>query len=326
MDYSVKNFLIPGSVINIDTYIGQYYRVKALILKYIGRNQKYSLSADFHSDNTLIPNLHIKKETGNVVSRNFTAELSFARMLGLNHLINISGEIENLNLLPRYVSASGLDWISYDNFKTSFFYRINSLDNKHFPDMGTILNISGSSTRLLSGIIKTDLTRTVYDSKNKGDFLFDRYFILNGNFRQYIPSGEKVTISLHADALFVSKSDSAISGNNFFLIGGIQSLNERSVPMIGYHPLEVPVKKAVGAGIELDYEIFKDLHVSLMSDLFAVQDIYMQEGFSFLSGFGAGAGYMSVIGPIRVGIMYGKNPDNEYFNNFKGYISIGYNF
>ncbi len=326
IDYSVKNFLVPGAIINIDTYIGQYFRVRAFILKYIGRNLKYNLAAGFHSDNTLIPVLHIKKETGNVISRNFTAELSFSRMLGLNHLISISGEIEYLNLLPRYVSPSGLDRISYNNFKTSLNYMVNSLDNKHFPDRGTILNISGSSARLLSGIIRTDLARTVYDSRKPGDFLFDRYFSLNGNFRQYIPSGEKLTISIHTDALLVSKCDSAISGNNFFLLGGIQSVNERSVPMTGFHPFEIPVKKAAGVGIELDFEIFKDIHLTFMSDLFAVQDIYMQKGFSLLSGFGAGAGYMSVIGPLKAGIMYGKNPVNEYFNNFKGYISIGFNF
>jgi NTE family protein len=324
--FSVKNLLIPGSVFNLDSYVGQYYRVRALLLKYIDWKQKYSLAAEFHSENTRIPVLHLKNETGDVISRNFTAGLIIARRIGMNHNFNISGEFENLNLLPRYVSSSGLNNISYNYFTTSLQYRINTLNTKHFPDRGTILNISGSSSKLLSGIINTDVKKTAYDIKNPGDFLFDRFYVMNGNFRQYISAGKRVTFSIHTDAVYVSKCDSAISRNNFYLLGGIQTLSERSVPMTGYHSFEIPVKKAAGGGIEFDIEVFKDLHISLKSDLFAVQDIYREKGFSLMTGFGAGAGYMSVIGPVRIGIMYAKDTEEDYFKRVKGYISIGYNF
>jgi outer membrane translocation and assembly module TamA len=49
-------------------------------------------------------------------------------------------------------------------------------------------------------------------------------------------------------------------------------------------------------------------------------------GYNLLAGFGAGAGYMTLAGPIKVGIMYGENPFDNYFNSFKGYISLGFNF
>ncbi len=326
MSLSVKDLLIPGSVLNIDTYVSQYYMARALLLKYLGRNQRYSLSADFYAENTLIPVLHIRKESGEVISRNFTAGLIIAQRLGLNHIISISGRLENLNLMPGYVSLSGLKNLSYNYFKPSIIYKINSLDTKHFPNKGTILNISGSTSNLLSGSVRTDVNRTNYDNNNQGDFLFDRYYVLNGNFRQYFSPGEKVTFSLHTDALYVSKCDSVMSRNNFFLLGGTQSVNERSVPMTGYHSLEIPVKKAAGAGFEFDFEIFKDLHISFMSDFFVVQEVYRENGLSLMTGFGAGAGYMSVIGPIRIGIMYGNNSEEDYFSSLKGYISIGYNF
>jgi outer membrane translocation and assembly module TamA len=35
---------------------------------------------------------------------------------------------------------------------------------------------------------------------------------------------------------------------------------------------------------------------------------------------------MSIIGPIKIGVMYGNYKREEYFNKIKGYISIGYNF
>ena len=49
-------------------------------------------------------------------------------------------------------------------------------------------------------------------------------------------------------------------------------------------------------------------------------------GFSLLAGIGLGAGYMSIIGPIKIGLMYGDYKKEAYFNKIKGYISIGYNF
>ncbi len=47
---------------------------------------------------------------------------------------------------------------------------------------------------------------------------------------------------------------------------------------------------------------------------------------NLLAGFGLGAGYMTILGPIKVGIMYGHDPYNDYFSNLKGYLSIGFNF
>jgi outer membrane translocation and assembly module TamA len=35
---------------------------------------------------------------------------------------------------------------------------------------------------------------------------------------------------------------------------------------------------------------------------------------------------MSIIGPIKIGVMYGNYKKEVYFNKIKGYISIGYNF
>jgi outer membrane translocation and assembly module TamA len=73
-------------------------------------------------------------------------------------------------------------------------------------------------------------------------------------------------------------------------------------------------------------ELFESFHMNLMGSIFAVQEANRNSGFSILTGIGIGAGYMSIIGPIKVGLMYGNYKKEEYFNKIKGYISIGYNF
>jgi outer membrane translocation and assembly module TamA len=110
------------------------------------------------------------------------------------------------------------------------------------------------------------------------------------------------------------------------MLGGIQAVNDRSIAMTGFHSSEIPVKKAAGVGFEIDIEGFNNFHITLIADVFAIQDIYHNMGYNLLAGFGAGAGYMTLAGPIKVGIMYGENPFDNYFNSFKGYISLGFNF
>ncbi len=326
LSLALKNTIFPGSVINIDGSLARYYRVNAMVLNYLDPNQKYSLSADFFSDNTLIPMLHLNSESGEMLSRNFITGLSLGRRMGLNHMLSISESIENLYLIPHYVSPAGINHILYNYLKTSFSYRINSLDNKHFPEKGTIFNLNANSSRLMSARIKTDLSRSVFRPGNQGRFFFGQHYSLSGNFRQYIPAGKKLTLSVHTDAAFVSGCDSVISANNYFWLGGIRSYSDRAIPMVGYHAFEFPVRGAAGGGIEFDFEILSNLHLNLMSDLFAIQEVYRKSGVSLMPGFGIGAGYMTVIGPLRVGLMYGSGSDSRVFNNLKGYISIGYSF
>ncbi len=58
---SFKNLLTQRSVININSYIAQYFRFEANAIQFIDRNQKFGISADFYADNTLIPMLAIER-------------------------------------------------------------------------------------------------------------------------------------------------------------------------------------------------------------------------------------------------------------------------
>lgn len=324
--FSSKNYLFPGSVVDINAFLGRYYRIKALFLQYLGWKQQWNISVNLNYDKTPVPVLHIRNETGNIILGNLSAGLNFSKRIGLNHMLNISGIYEYLNLTPAYVSASGLDNFSYNYIKPTVHYSINTLDTKYFPNKGTTFDIMGSTSRLISASIRTSTERKSYDVGERGDFGFDRFYTLKAGFRQYFSKNRNITVSAHADAVYVSNCDSATAQNNFYLLGGLQSVSNRSIAMTGFHTSELPVKKALGGGFELDIEAFNDFHITLTTDVFAVQGIYMNSGYNLLAGFGAGAGYMTIVGPIKVGMMYGKDPYNNYFNNFKGYLSIGFNF
>ena len=325
-EISMKNLLTQRSVINFGSRIGQYFRVDLNCLQFIDKNQVFGMSANFYSDNTLLPLLELRKEKGEVISRNFTPGLSINKRIGLNNLMGISVNYENLNLLLHYISDAHLKNFSYNYITAIYDYKINTLDKKNFPNRGSIFNFSVSTSKLQSAELKTDTSSTDFTRNNRGEFSFDRFYTMHVSIDHYFSTAGKATFSIGGDLLFITKCDSITAQNNFYLLGGFESISKRSVPMVGFQPNEIPVKKLAGIRTAFDVELFEDFHMNIMANLFAAQEANRNSGFSLLSGIGVGAGYMSVIGPIKIGLMYGSYKREEYFNKIKGYISIGYNF
>jgi NTE family protein len=323
---SVKNLLTQRSVININSYIGEFYRLKINSLQFIDKNQKFGLSANFYADNTLVPMLELRGDFGDVFSRNFISGISINNRLGLNNMMTFSTDYENLNLILHYFSNAHLKNLSYNYMTSALEYQLNSLDSKHFPNKGVVLNAYAGTSRLISGGIRTDSSKVVFSGSDESNFSFDRFYTLYGNYRQYFSSGRRLTFSLGADILYITDSDSVSAQNNFYLLGGIESLSRKSIPMSGFHSNQIPVKKLAGIRTDLDIQLYENIHLNFMADIFAAQEVNKEKGFSVITGYGIGLGYMSIIGPMRIGIMHGSSGRNEYLNKTKGFISIGYNF
>jgi NTE family protein len=326
LELSVKNLLTQKSVINLNSYIGQYYRFDFNNIQFIDKNQKFGLSFDFYSDNTLMPMLELNGERTDVISRNFVPGLSINKSLGLNHMMSIYANYENTNLIPHYSNEDHLKRVTYNALTLSYDYQINTINSKHFPDKGVIFYISGSTSRLFSAITRTDTLKTVIKEDIDNEHRFDRFYSLHGNFRQYFSPSGKVTFSIGGEALLITNSDSVSAQNNFYTLGGIEPVNKRSISMTGFRSNEIPVKRAAGIKGEIDFEPFDNFHISANADIFTAQESGRDKGYSLLTGFGIGLGYMSIIGPIRIGIMHGNYSREEYYNKTKGYISIGFSF
>lgn len=325
-EISLDNLLTPRSVINFGSRIGQYYKFGLNYLQFIDKNQIFGLSAFMNSDNTLIPLLETRGEKGEVVSRSFTPGLAINRRIGLNNMMTLSSNYENLDLVIHYIADNHLKSLSYNYLTEAFDYQVNSLDTKHFPRKGTILNISVNTSRLESARVRTDSSTTELGLSYFGTYLTKRFYTFRGSVCHYYTPGERTTFSFGGDVLFITSSDSLSAQNNFYFLGGIESINKRSIPMVGFQTNEIPVNKLAGIRAGVDMEVIENIHLNVMANIFAAQEANRGNGFSLISGAGIGAGYNSRIGPMKIGIMYGSYKNERYFNKIKGYISIGYNF
>jgi len=326
MSASVKNLLTPGSEFSMDSFIGQYYRALVTFTQYTGGYQKFGISAHFNTDDTPIPVLTLKGETGEWKSLNLSSGLSFDRIFGLNQMLSLSFDVENRSLMPRYVSGIDLKYLSYNYLTSTLNYQVNTLNNRHFPDKGILLNISAGVSDLFYGSTKIARIRTEIDKDSPGEFRIGKFYTLKGNWKKYFPSGKRLTLSLSADILYVNRCDSVSSQNNFFMLGGMTSVNDRSIAMYGFHTNEIAVKQLAGMGMELDWKLMKDLHLSFGANVAEVREAGRASGYSSLAGYGFGLGYMSILGPIKVGLMHGLYRQEKYFSKIKGYISVGFQF
>jgi outer membrane translocation and assembly module TamA len=179
---------------------------------------------------------------------------------------------------------------------------------------------------LLSGTIKTDSSKVSYRSSNPGGFSFDRFYTLNSNVKYYFSTTPRLTFAISGNALFMTDGYHGTYQNNFYLLGGYQSLNKRSIPMVGFHANEIPIKSLAAFGTEIDYEISRNLHLNLTVNIAAIQEASGIDTSSALAGYGLGVGYMTIAGPMRAGIMQGFYNNDKFRRGIKGYISLGYNF
>jgi len=327
LNFSVKNLLTPRSVIDIDSYLAKYFRFRFIFTQFIDRNQKLGLSAFFNADNTLLPYMELRDETGQFINRSFSTGLNLNKRTGLNHLMSLSGNYENLNLIPDFISASQLKSVSYNYMTFTYMNQFNSLDNKHFPNKGLLFNISLNTSKLLTGKIRTDSSKETFSTDNPGDFLFKRSYSFTGNLRHYFsPDNNRFTFNWGADLLFIYTTDSIISQHNYYFAGGIESVFSKSVTLTGFHPCEIPVEQFGGLKFDVDFEFHQDLHLTLMTNVALAREPGNNNDVSILGGYGIGIGYMSIVGPIKIGIMHGLSSADRYFSSIKGYINLGFSF
>jgi len=324
---SARDLVTPRSVINLDSYIGQYYRGRLSTTQYIDRSQRIGLEFSLFTDNTRLPLIKLRDETIPMLSQNFNTSLTLSKRLSLNHLMSLTASFENQHLVPDFLTSTRISRLTYDYLRLNYSYLVNSVDRKYFPRQGITSGISLSALRMTRGVVKTGPGRSVYLPGNEDSpFSFDPNYSARAWINSYSRVLGKVTLMVGGDLLLTTGTDSITSGNDFWLLGGIAPLSDRSITAVGFHPNQVTVRNVGGLRFGTDIEISTDLHLTLDLNLFALKEPDRETGFTIMGGYAIGAGYMTVVGPVRIGIMHGLYDKQILYRPVKGYVSLGFNF
>lgn len=326
LNLSVKNLLDTRSLIDMDAFIGQYYRFRLNATQFIDRNQTFGLTASFYTDNTAIPVMQLLDETGEFTLRTTNGGIGINKRSGLNHFMSLSLNLENASFSPDFIADEPLKRVTFNSLNAGFQNQLNTVDTKHFPNSGTVFQLSLNLSRLLSARTVRDNERNKYTPGQPAGFMFRRLWSAGASVRQYVSSGRKTTFTIGADAMLTYTSDSTTSPHTHYFAGGFESPFSKSIPLTGFHPGEIQVSQFASIRFDTDWEIHKDLHLGFLTSFALAREPASKEDYTVLGGYGFGLGYMSVIGPSRIGLMHGFSSTDRWFSGLKGFISIGFNF
>ena len=324
LGFSGENLLTQRSKIHIDSYIGDYFRLRFKYLQFIDRNQKYGISADIYAEKNLLPGVYISGNLNEGKFYNSFYNLTLHGRVGLNQMFSISGGIDRTDLRPNMLIIPSIKRLSADFLTYSFDYSINTLDTKHFPNRGSYSFLTAGTSLPLSIILNNGTVKTKFTTRDPGEYSFERFYTLRVGLKQYYSPGKKWTFSLAANGLLIT--DTLSNQNNFYFLGGTEPTGIRSVAMSGYNSHEVASKKFAGAGADADFEVIRNVHLNFGANAFFVQEASAGDSFSLFTGYNLGAGYLSIVGPIKAGIMYSNYRYQSNSSKIKGYVSLGYNF
>ncbi|HPA87207.1 MAG TPA: patatin-like phospholipase family protein [Bacteroidales bacterium] len=326
INLSLKNLLSNRSAIDVESYIGQFYRFSLNMTQFVGRNQNTAMTMSSRVSNTELPYLTMNDETGRFFARSFTQTMSINKRAGLNNLMTLYMNYLNLNLIPDFISVNKYNRISYNTLSGGYQTEVNSIDRKYFPDKGILFQASVNTSKLVSGSVKTNFSKLTYKSDQEGPFSFKRAWSFKADYRHFISPSGKVSFSYGGNILLSYISDTVTSPQNYYYLGGNESTTPFSVPLTGFHNNEIAVDQTGLVRLDADIEIRKDLYLSIMTNAAIARETLVRDQWSFLGGYGIGISYNSVIGPFRAGLMQGFSNNERFFGSVKGYISIGFTY
>lgn len=326
LNLRMKNLLFPRSLTDIDSYIGEHFRFRFNHTQFIDKNQQLGLSAYFNAASTPVPVMNISDETGKVTYLHYGTGFNLTKRTGLNYLISLSAGFENLNLIPDFISINKLKRVSFNYLGASLIHQVSTLDTKHFPNNGIRLLIVLNTANLISGAYHNQYIKNTYTPDLPGNFLFQRSYALSGNFKHHYSPTSKLTVSAGADFLLTYTKDSISSPHNYYFAGGNEAAFSRSMPLTGFHPAEIIVDEFAGVRFDFDFEFIKNFHLDLGANLALAREPGGSEDLSMMGGYRIGLGYMSVAGPLKVGLMHGFCDKERYFSPVKAYINLGFSF
>jgi NTE family protein len=330
----IKRNLLPGLRVVGEFDIAENPRADVNLLQYINDKQSWGVQTGALYRNSDIP---LVDETsalqGTYRNRYFNPYIGFFNTAKRNRLYGISFQHQFSRMKPKVAGSELriLERLRWASWSVKAAYTSNNLNRRFFPTKGANYNVSAKYS------FANNYEFLVTDSTGTFDLTFKptNFFSLEFRHQNRWQLTEKLSLGLKDYLVFNFIQDNELAlpyFNDQAFVGGYRPLLHNANEFWGAKPLEFNSDNMFYNEILIQYEFIKNLYLELASQyvnfVYPMQwvygdaenaEYYLPEDREGLWGYGARLSYMSLLGPITVGIA--SRQETSAWNAF---FSIGF--
>jgi len=324
---SARNLLLPSSRLMLTGTIAEQYRLHLNYLKYIDEQQLWAGLANFSLTRDEVPVFQSGQQNESFKLVEGFLDMRLQRRLGNNVAASLGLQREHLYFNSTVGPQPVFKQLDYVNYNVYASLEVNTLNRNIFPTAGTRLSfeVKGMNNH------QYKLEGFNPDSGINPDSLvaFNTYLKVSLHSQSYIPLNKQASITVRPFAGLVTNPSNTFG--DFFLLGAPASLTRRSIPFYGLKPNQVVAQTILGCGVGYQYFLTDKLMyaLNLNAALLAQPGPYtnlLPRLSDLVTGVGVSGGYNSMLGPVKLSLMYPLSVPGNQQREFLFFLSIGHRF
>ncbi len=330
---TLRNYLAPESRATVSLNIAENPGLKININKYWGKNQRImdNYFVDWYQNEHSLYDNNI--DIGSYRLNYFTIGGGVKYSIAVNQQMSVLGFYEIQRFKPKdnlrnYFDVPSFESYGHKGFGYKLCFNINTTDDNFFPNRGLKLDICykyNFKPKLdyeINNIDKAAMETAAFFDEDPEDF-----YLGYTNLEMYLTILKKLTLSVKATTGISSGSSTGIG--NYMIGGSYYTERFGYIPFVGMSFSESIVSNFGLLGGGIDIQIIPRVYISSRANIgFYTESkndmldyVANAPWKSYLKGFSAGIRATTILGPIS--IMYS---DNDFDENIRWYVSIGYPF
>lgn len=322
-----RNAILPASRLMLNSVVSENYRFHLNYLKYLDGQQQYAWITELALTRDKIPVFENGDQDEEYSLVEALVDFKLQRRLNPNLALGLGVQQENLFFNPRVGVGTLFDRLNYTNYNLYGFLELNSLNRNIFPTSGTRLSVE------LKGLSnqRFEVDGLNPDAGLNRDSLFSirPYVKFSLRTQSYVPTSRRGSVKLSAFLGLVTSPNNTFG--DFFLIGAPEALTRRSIPFYGLNTNHFVAQAAVGGGMGYQHFFRHNMFYALDANagLFAAPERMGEaeiELDQFIVGLGLTGGLNTLIGPVKLTLMYPFAGNVNTSRDLKLFLSIGHRF
>lgn len=328
--------ILPASRALVEVDIAEAFRVDANFLKYLRANQFLALQTGINYRNSDVPIGDGRTQEGVFKNNYLNPYLGLFRTRKKNSLTGLILQHESSRIQPKVAGEDlrTIERLRWSSWSVRGAYSHNSMNKQFFPTEGAVYDVSLKySFGISNELVITDSLLNLDTEFSPDDFLS-----FQARHENRWALTDRWTLGLK-DILWMNfiQRDGELDElapffNDQIFTGGFRPLLKNSIPFWGVDQITFLTDHVFYNELTLQFELFSGLYLEAASQYMnsrypmewlgvSVDEDFsqFQPGVQSLWGYGFKASYMSIVGPVTVGVA-----SHHKTSRWNAFFSIGF--